>query len=104
MAPVAGPPEPDEEVEQPGLARVLGGFTVAYMFDESQTDGPSPPELRPPLLRGAAPAGLWDALADQVRSAASASTGPAAPRPTAALDFAARTVSVRADLEPSSSR
>ena len=47
LAPVAGPLEPDEEVEQPGLARVLGGFTVAYMFDESQTDGPSSPELRP---------------------------------------------------------
>jgi len=40
-------------------------FTVAHVFDESQTDGDDLPEVLPTLLEGEGPAGLWDGLAAQ---------------------------------------
>jgi antirestriction protein ArdC len=42
--------------------RVLTGFRVAYVFAESQTDGDDVPDIRPTLLPGEAPEGLWNAL------------------------------------------
>lgn len=43
------------------------GVRPAYVWDVSQTSGaPLPDPPRPALLRGEAPAGLWDGLADQV--------------------------------------
>lgn len=63
------PVDHDEEAEQPGLVRVLRGFTVAHIFDVSQTDGPPLPEVDPALLDGNAPAQLWDRLAAQVAGA-----------------------------------
>ena len=45
--------------------RRLRGFRVAYVFDVSQTDGESLENLeaiRPRLLDGDAPGGIWDAL------------------------------------------
>ena len=61
----------DEEERQRGSGRrVLRGFRVAHVFDLAQTDGTGvqPPE-RPALLEGDAPAGLWDTLAHQIRTA-----------------------------------
>lgn len=43
------------------------GVRPAYVWDVSQTSGaPLPEPPRPALLRGEAPTGLWDGLADQV--------------------------------------
>jgi antirestriction protein ArdC len=47
----------------------IRGFTTATVFDVSQTDGEELPDIRPTLLHGAAVAGLWDALALQVKAA-----------------------------------
>jgi antirestriction protein ArdC len=49
--------------------RVLAGFRVTHVFDVSQTDGPDLPDLRPTLLDGASPLGLWSDLLDQVEAA-----------------------------------
>ena len=46
---------------------VVRGFRVVYVFDVSSTDGAALAQaVRPQLLRGEAPAGLWDGLAEQV--------------------------------------
>src|SRR4051812_18219653 len=45
----------------------LVGLKPAHVWDVSQTDGdPTPEPPHPTLLRGHAPAGLWDGLADQI--------------------------------------
>jgi len=45
-------------------SRRVVGYRVVSVFDVSQTDGdPLPEPVRPVLLDGEAPAGLWDALA-----------------------------------------
>ena len=52
--------------------RSLRGFRVAYVFDVSQTDGEPLEDLeaiRPQLLDGDAPEGIWDALATVARGA-----------------------------------
>ena len=67
------PGDPTITPEQPtaaGMARRVVGFRPAYVWDISQTSGqelPSPPTPR--LLAGAAPEGLWDALAAQCSAA-----------------------------------
>jgi hypothetical protein len=58
-----------DEAERPELARILRGFTVAFVFDISQTDGPPLPDVAPTLLDGDAPAELWDRLATRVAAA-----------------------------------
>ena len=64
-------PEASGEVEASASApakgaKVLTGFRVAYVFAESQTDGEEIPDIRPALLPGDAPEGLWARLADLV--------------------------------------
>ncbi len=94
----AKPQEDDDEAE-PG--RVLRGFRIAHVFDVSQCDGDRPELPRAALLEGEAPAGLWDALAAQVRTAGF--TLERAPIPGSAngtTDFAAWVVTVDAGLSP----
>ncbi len=43
-------------------------FRRAYVFDISQTDGDPLTDVRPELLTGQAPAGLWDSLTAQVQA------------------------------------
>lgn len=47
----------------------LAGFTTVSVFDISQTEGAELLDIRPDLLDGEAPAGLWDSLAAQVDAA-----------------------------------
>jgi antirestriction protein ArdC len=47
----------------------IRGFTTTTVFDVSQTDGMELPDVRPALLDGAGVAGLWNALALQVKTA-----------------------------------
>jgi len=42
--------------------RILRGFRVVHVFAQCQTDGADVPDIRPTLLPGEAPDGLWDAL------------------------------------------
>jgi antirestriction protein ArdC len=49
--------------------RILAGFRVTHVFDISQTDGPDLPDVRPALLDGASPLGLWSDLYDRVETA-----------------------------------
>lgn len=53
----------DEPVE-----RVVAGFRIVHVFDESQTDGPPIPEVTPRLLEGSGPEGAFDVLASHVGS------------------------------------
>jgi hypothetical protein len=48
---------------------MLAGFRVTHVFDVRQTDGPDLPDIRPELLDGASPLGLWSELYDQVAAA-----------------------------------
>jgi antirestriction protein ArdC len=92
------PVDHDEETEQPGLVRVLRGFTVAHIFDVSQTDGPPLPEVGPALLDGNAPAQLWDRLAAQVAGAGFTLTQGDCRPANGTTDFVARAVTVRDDV------
>ena len=64
--------------ENRALVRVLRGFTVVHVFDESDTTGDPLPDVAPVLLEGEG--ALWDSLAAQVASAGFAlSRGDCAP-------------------------
>jgi antirestriction protein ArdC len=81
----------------------IRGFRVAYVFDVSQTEGEPLPEvdsLRPKLLEGEAPEGIWDRLVelatsegfDVVRQRRNAENGY--------CDFGEREIGVRPDVTP----
>ena len=90
--------EAPAEVAAADGTRVLRGYRVVHVFDVSQTEGEPLPEQRPRLLTGAAPSGLWDALAEQVQAAGFAlQAGDCAPA-NGVTDYLARTVTVRDDL------
>lgn len=80
------------------------GFRPTHVWDVSQTAGGPLPELpRPQILRGQAPVGLWDGLADQITAngydvrlvSSSAAIGGA----NGLTDFLSREVSVRVDMD-----
>lgn len=77
----------------------------AYVWDVSQTtgDAPLPQRPHPVLLRGEAPAGLWDGLAAQVGdrgfTLADAPDAVALGGANGVTDFAVRTVVVRTDMD-----
>lgn len=92
---------PADEDDDDGESRVLRGFRVVHVFDVAQTDGEPLPEVETPvLLSGDAPAAVWDALAAQVAAAGFALERGSCDGANGVTDFAARTVRVRADVEP----
>jgi hypothetical protein len=95
----ARPLDDTEAEERPELVRVLQGFRVAYVWDISQTDGEPLPEVRPTLLAGQAPDGLWDALAAQVHQAGFELRRGACGGANGRTDYAARLVTVRDDVD-----
>jgi hypothetical protein len=90
--------ELDEITGEETSSTYVSGFTVAHVFDISQTEGEELPEVRAELLDGAGPEGLWDALVAQVESAGfvveRADCGTANGR----TDYAIHTVTVRPDV------
>lgn len=94
--------------EKPRPAEVVRtrmvGVQPAYVWDVSQTMGdPLPQPPHPELLRGQAPEGLWDGLADAITARGfdlrlvsdAASIGGA----NGLTDFVARSVTVRVDMD-----
>ncbi|HVW43820.1 MAG TPA: serine/arginine repetitive matrix protein 2 [Amycolatopsis sp.] len=76
----------------------------AYVWDVSQTTGdPIPERPRPVLLAGQAPAGLWDglavAIAERGYTLTNAPDALTLGGANGVTDFAARTVTVRADMD-----
>jgi hypothetical protein len=94
------------EKTRPGEAvrSKMVGVRPAYVWDASQTAGddiPEPP--RPKLLEGEAPQGLWEGLVAQVKAEGFDLVGAAAASEiygaNGVTDYAAHTVTVRADMD-----
>jgi len=82
----------------------LIGLKPTHVWDVSQTAGDPVPELpRPDLLRGEAPAGLWDGLADQITTLGFelrlVSTAAAIGGANGLTDSLSREVSIRMDMD-----
>jgi hypothetical protein len=88
-----------DDADAAPAASVLRGFKVAYVFDESQTDGPPLPDVRPRLLIGQDTARLWSGLAAQVAGAGYTVQRGYCHGANGVTDFAAHTVRVRADVD-----
>jgi hypothetical protein len=82
----------------------LIGLKPTHVWDVSQTSGDPIPALpRPDLLRGEAPAGLWDGLADQITAAGFelrlVSSAVAIGGANGITDFLTKEVSIRMDMD-----
>ncbi len=75
------------------------GFTTATVFDISQTDGAEIADVRPSLLEGEAPAGLWAGLAKQVAEAGFMLARGDCGAANGVTRYDSRTVTVRADVD-----
>ncbi|GAB2761709.1 hypothetical protein GCM10027020_12490 [Nocardioides salsibiostraticola] len=92
-------PQPGESVR----SRLIG-VKPAFVWDTSQTDGdPIPQPPRPALLKGQAPKGLWDGLADQIEAHGFGlrlvSNAAAIGGANGLTDYLTREVSVRMDMD-----
>ena len=85
--------------DAPGRARILKGFRAAHVWDVSQTDGEPVPDVRPELLSGHGPTGLWGALAAQLASAGFELHRKPCGQANGITDYGARTVTVRPDVD-----
>ncbi len=93
-------PDPGEVVR-----RKVVGVRPTYVWDVSLTEGEAVPERpTPQLLRGEAPAGLWDGLAAQVQMRGFTLTrvpdAPSIGGANGVTDYLTHTVSVRTDMDP----
>lgn len=82
----------------------MAGLRPAYVWDISQTEGdPIPEPPMPKLLEGAAPEGLWDALAEHITERGFdlrlVSNAAAIGGTNGLTDFMTRSVSVRVDMD-----
>ncbi|MCC6496243.1 MAG: hypothetical protein IT193_08285 [Propionibacteriaceae bacterium] len=84
---------------RPQYVRQMVGVRPVSVFDVSQVDPPveSPPE--PTLLRGQAPPGLWNSLAELVEAEGFRLTRGDCGRANGLTDYTAREVRVRADVD-----
>ena len=81
----------------------LRGFRVVYVFDISQTDGDDIPDLdavRPKLLDGDAPDGIWDALVAQSGAAGYEVVRTQKGNENGYCDFLNKKIAVRPDVTP----
>jgi len=93
-------PVDDAETDGPSeQARVLRGFRAVHVWDVSQTDGEALPDVRPELLSGDGPTGLWAALATQVSAAGFELLRAPCGQANGVTDYGARTVTVRPDVD-----
>jgi antirestriction protein ArdC len=77
----------------------IRGFTTATVFDISQTDGDEIADVRPEMLSGEAPIGLWAGLAKQVAEAGFMLARGDCGGANGVTRYDSRTVTVRADVD-----
>lgn len=83
--------------------QAIRGFRVVYVFDVSQTDGPPLDDLealRPRLLDGDAPEGVWDALVAVATTNGYEVTRHRRAGENGYCDFGQRVIAVRPDVAP----
>jgi len=81
----------------------LRGFRVVHVFDISQTEGEDLPDLdaiRPKLLDGDAPEGIWDALVTQADAAGFEVVRDQKRSGNGYCDFLNKKIAVRPDVAP----
>ena len=81
----------------------IRGFRVVHVFDISQTEGDDLPDLdavRPKLLDGDAPEGIWEALVSQAEDAGFEVMREQRGGENGYCDFLNRKISVRPGVEP----
>lgn len=81
----------------------IRGFRVVHVFDISQTEGEDLPDLdavRPRLLDGDAPEGIWDALTLQVNYAGYEVVRERRGNENGYCDFLNKKIAVRPDVSP----
>lgn len=93
--------EDDSGVET--TVQSIRGFRVAYVFDVSQTEGeplPDADRLRPKLLDGEAPDGIWGRLVELARREGFDVVRKRRNSENGYCDFGAREIGVRPDVTP----
>ena len=93
--------ESDDGEEQ--TLQQIRGFRVVYVFDVSQTEGDEIPDLdavRPKLLDGDAPEGIWDVLVAQSESAGFEVIRNRRGSENGYCDFSSKQIAVRPDVAP----
>jgi hypothetical protein len=81
----------------------IRGFRVVYVFDISQTEGDELPDLdavRPKLLAGDAPEGIWDALVSHAGSIGFDVVREQKGGENGYCDFLSKKIAVRPDVAP----
>lgn len=79
---------------------ILRGFKVVTVFDVSQTEGEDlPGDIRPELVEGQAPTGLWESLAQQVATAGFELVRGDCGGANGRTDYSTSTVTVRDDVD-----
>ena len=84
-------------------AEVLRGFRVVHVFDISQTEGEELPDLdavRPRLLDGDAPEGIWEVLVAKAEAAGYEVIREQRQGENGYCDFLNKKIAVRPDVEP----
>jgi hypothetical protein len=88
-------PSTGAEVEYRGIR----GFRTVHVFDVSQTDGAELAEVRPELLNGDAPAGVWStAVAMAAEAGFSVDREPIETAANGFCDYSAKRICVRPDV------
>ncbi len=95
----ARPADEAADKDSDEVRRILRGFRVTYVWDESQTDGAPLPDVRPQLLAGDDPAQLWDWLVDQLTAAGYSVGRGSCGGANGVTDFLRHTVTVREDVD-----
>jgi antirestriction protein ArdC len=91
--------ETDQDTGEEREVWALRGFRPEHVFDVSQTDGEPLADVRPELLEGRAPSGLWDALAGQVEAEGFTLERGDCGGANGTTNTSTRTVRVRADVD-----
>ena len=85
------------------MLQQIRGFRVVHVFDIAQTEGEDLPELdavRPKLLDGAAPEGIWDALTNHATSIDYEVIRHQRGSENGYCDFLNKEIAVRPDVSP----
>jgi antirestriction protein ArdC len=91
----------DDKRQEKDPVKVLRGFRVVHVFDISQTEGSDlPAPIRPGLLAGDAPDGLWEVLVARAEAAGYEVIREQRQGENGYCDFVNKKIAVRPDVEP----